>query len=66
MRIRREENEKRMGVATTSITSPTVQMPTQKLETEDQNRPGGEIGYGDLASLGWGRMKSRISGAVPW
>ena len=66
MRIHKEENEKRMGMATTSITGSTVRLPTQKLETGDQHEPGGEIGYGDLASMGWGRIKRRISEAVQW
>ena len=65
MRIHREENEKRMGMASTSIAGSTFQTASQKLETGYQNRPGGEIGYGDLASIGWGRIKRRISGAVP-
>lgn len=66
IRIHREENEKRKGMATTSITGSTVQMATQKLEAGDQNGPGGEIGYGDLANIEWGRIKKRISVAVPW
>ena len=62
MRIRREENEKRLGVATTSM----VQMPSQKPETGSQNGPGGEIGYAEIASTGWGRIKKRTLGAVQW
>ena len=66
MRIRREENEKRVGMPTTSITSSTVQISTQKPEAGNQKGPGEEIGFGDIASTGWGRIKRRVFGAVPW
>ena len=66
MRIRREENEKWLGVATTSPVGSTDQMPGQKSETGSQNGPGRGIGYVEVASIGWGRVKRRISEAVQW
>ena len=66
MRIRREENEKRLGMATTSIAGSTVPMPHQKPQTGSHNGPGGEIGYADIANMGWGRIKKQISGAMQW
>lgn len=66
MRIRREENEKRLGMATTSIVGSTGQMPNQKADPGSQNGPSGEIGYAEIASLGWGRIKRKISEAVQW
>ena len=66
MRIRREENEKRLGMATTSIVGSTVETRNQGPETGSQNEPGGEIGYTDIAGIGWGRIKSRVSAAVQW
>lgn len=62
MRIHREENEKRLGMPTTSIVGSTGRMTNQ--EPESQNGPGGEVGYAEIASIGWGRIKRRISGAV--
>ena len=66
MRIRREENEKRLGMATTSIVGSTGNNPNQKADTRSQNGPSTEIGYAEIASIGWGRIKRRISGAVQW
>ena len=66
MRIRREENEKRLGMATTSIVGSTGQMPNQKADPRSQNGPSGEIGYAEIASVGWGRTKRKISEAVQW
>lgn len=66
MRIRREENEKRLGMATTSIAGSTIQMPNQKPETGSQNGPEGEVGYAEIASTGWGRIKRSILEAVQW
>lgn len=62
MRIHREENEKRLGMATTSIVGSTVRMANQR--PESQNGPDREVGYAEIASIGWGRIKRRISGAV--
>ena len=66
MRIRREENEKRVGMDTTSIVESTVQIANQKPETGtgSANGPDTEVGYAEIASIGWGRMKWRISEAV--
>lgn len=65
MRIRREENEKRLGLATTSIADSTAQKPKQQQPgTGGQDGPGGEVGYVEIASMGWGRIKRKISGAV--
>lgn len=66
MRIRREENEKRLGMPTTSIVGSTVRSPSQKPETGSQDGPDGEIGYAEIANVGWGRIKRRIVGAVQW
>ena len=66
MRIRREENERRLGMATTSIVGSTGQMPNQKADPRSQNGPSGEIGYAEIASVGWGRIKRKISEAVQW
>ena len=70
MRIRREENEKRLGLATSSITgsSNMAQRPGQQkpLGNGGQNRPGEEIGYVEIASIGWGRIKKSVLEAVPW
>lgn len=66
MRIRREENEKRLGMATTSIADSTGQKPVQQPGTGNQDGPGGEIGYVEITSTGWGRIKRKISGAVQW
>ncbi|KAL9068048.1 MAG: hypothetical protein Q9161_006493 [Pseudevernia consocians] len=66
MRIRKEENEKRLGMATTSIVGPTDRKPKQQPETGSQDAPGGEIGYTEIASTGWGRIKRKIAGAVQW
>ena len=66
MRIRREENEKRLGMATTSIVGSAAKNPNQKVDTRSQNGPSEEIGYDEIASIGWGRIKRRISGAVQW
>lgn len=62
MRIHREENEKRLGVATTSIVGSTVQIANER--PESQIAPDREVGYAEIASLGWDRIKRRISGAV--
>lgn len=64
MRIRREENEKRLGMATTSIVGAAVHMPNQKSEAGSHNEPGKEIGYGEIASVGWRRLRKQISGEV--
>ena len=64
MRIRREENEKRLGMATTSIVGAAAHMPSQKQEAGSHNEPGEEIGYGEIASIGWGRLRKQISGEV--
>ena len=66
MRIRREENEKRLGMATTSLVGSTDQMPRETSQTGSQNGPDREIGYVEVASIGWGRVKRRISEAVQW
>ena len=66
MRIRREENEKRLGMDTTSIVNSTDQILNQKPGTRGQDGPGDEIGYAEVASVGWGRIKRRVSGAVQW
>ena len=64
MRIHREENEKRLGMATTSMVGSTDQIRNQK-PSESQNGPGGtEVGYAEIASMGWGRIKNAISRAV--
>jgi len=57
VRIKREENEKRVGMTTTSMVS----------STRGARREGGregEIGFGEIANLGWGRVKRRISGGA--
>ena len=64
MRIRREENEKRLGMATTSIVGAAVHRPSQKPEAGSHNENGEEIGYGEIASIGWGRLRKQISGEV--
>ena len=64
MRIRKEENEKRLGKATTSIVGAAAHMPNQKPEAGSYNGPSEEIGYGEIASIGWGRLRKQISGAV--
>ena len=64
MRIRKEENEKRLGMATTSIVGAAAHMPNQKPEAGSHNEPGKEIGYGEIASIGWGRLRKQISGEV--
>ncbi len=66
MRIRREENEKRLGIATTSIAGSIDTKSQQQLGTGSQDASGGEIGYAEVASVGWGRVKKKISGAVQW
>ncbi len=66
MRIRREENEKRLGMPTTSIAGSLDTKSQQQLGTENQDASGGEIGYAEIASVGWGRIKKKISGAVQW
>ena len=66
MRIRREENEKRLGMATTSIVDSIDRKSQQQLGTGSQDVPGGEVGYAEIASVGWGRVKKKISGAVQW
>ena len=66
MRIRREENEKRLGMATTSIAGLIDRKSEQRLGTESQDALGGEVGYAEIASVGWGRVKKKISGAVQW
>ena len=64
MRIRKEENEKRLGMATTSIVGAAAHASNQKPEAGSHNEPGEEIGYGEIASIGWGRLRKQISGAV--
>lgn len=66
MRIHREENEKRLGMATTSIAGSAVQVLKQKPENGSQDGRGGEVGYFEIASTGWGRIKRSISEAVQW
>ena len=66
MRIRREENEKRLGMATTSMVGPTGQKPKQQPKTGSQDRSSGEIGYAEIANMGWGRIKKNVSRAVQW
>ena len=67
MRIRREENEKRLGMATTSMVGSTDYALTQRSESGTGNQPGHdrrEVGYAEIASIGWRRIKRGISGAV--
>ena len=64
MRIRREENEKRLGMATTSLIGAAVHMPNQRPEAENHIEPGEEIGYGEIASIGWRRLRKQISGEL--
>lgn len=67
MRIRREENEKRLGLATTSMVGSADHVFTQRLESGAGNQPGHdgrEAGYAEIASIGWRRIKRAISGAV--
>ena len=67
MRIRREENEKRLGIATTSMVGSTDYVFTQRPESGIGNRPGAdgqEVGYAEIATIGWRRIKRAISGAV--
>ena len=67
MRIHREENEKRLGVLTTSITGSTVQTSDLKPGAGGENGHGGdEIGYAEIASIGWGRLKRSVSAAMQW
>ena len=67
MRIRREENQKRLGLDTTSIVGSTTHKKSREQpEAGSQHGPQGEIGYGEVASIGWGRVKRRISAAVQW
>ena len=66
MRIKREENEKRLGMATTSMVGPTGQKPKQQPETGSRDRSSGEIGYAEIANMGWERIRKKVSGAVQW
>ena len=66
MRIRREENEKRLGMATTSIAASTGQKSRQQSGTGSQDRSGEEIGYIDIANTGWGRIQRKISTVMQW
>ena len=67
MRIRREENEKRRGIATTSMVGSSDHVFTQRPESGTGNQPGHddrEVGYAEIASIGWRRIKRAISGVV--
>ncbi|KAL6720146.1 hypothetical protein ACLMJK_002067 [Lecanora helva] len=53
IRIRREENEKRAGLPTTSIVPPQEDLPKEERR---------EVGFGEIARIGWGRLRRRMSG----
>lgn len=60
IRIRREENEKRAGIATTSIVSSTTGARVQgTIEGEDEY---GRVGFKEVARVGWGRLWRRVTG----
>ena len=66
MRIRREENEKRLGIETTSMVGAADHVFTQRPESGTGDQPGRddrEVGYAEIASIGWRRIKEAISGA---
>ena len=67
MRIRREENEKRLGIASSSMVGSTDYVFTQRPESGTGNQPGPdgrEVGYAEIATIGWRRIKRAISGEV--
>lgn len=72
IRIRREENEKRAGdMNTTSMVSPS---DMQKWGTGGNGGGAGgaggdggdrgKVGFGDIAVIGWGRVRRRVFGGV--
>jgi hypothetical protein len=69
IRIRREENQKRFGLATTSMvktgaTNPRVGPTTGAGEAGFKEEGGRveEIGFAEMARVGWGRVWRRVFG----
>ncbi|KAL2052758.1 hypothetical protein ABVK25_006998 [Lepraria finkii] len=65
IRIRREENEKRAGMVTTSMVQPTAvaRKPTNSAGGAGGKEEGevvGEIGYAEIARMGWVRVRRRV------
>ncbi|KAL2041631.1 hypothetical protein N7G274_005415 [Stereocaulon virgatum] len=69
IRIRREENEKRFGLATTSMVKPGATNPRVRpiagageAGFEEEGGEVEEIGFAEVARVGWERVWRRVSG----